>query len=122
MTVKPECIYIATRLSAPHPIEYIVNLRQSFKAAAEVWRKGHYPFVPGYDFFTYLELDNEYGLAGRLPYEASLEWMRRCDAILVVNGLLDKPFSPGVRKEWKEAKRLGMKIYYSLDEIPEVAT
>ena len=114
--MKPECIYIACRLSAPHPIEYIVNLRQSFKVAAEVWRKGHYPFVPGFDFFLYLELDGEYGAGGRLPYEASLEWLRRCDALLVVNGLKD---SRGVRTEYEEARRLGMKIYPNLDAVPE---
>ena len=115
--VKPMCIYVATRLTAPHPIEYLVNLRRSFQAAAELWRKGHYPFTPGLDYQIYLELDGDYGKGGRLPYGASLEWMRRCDAVLVHNGLED---SKGVQLEVEEAERLGMIIYYSLDEVPDV--
>lgn len=117
---KPECIYIATRLSchdktgAPAAIEYLYNLRQSLKAAAEVWRKGHYPFVPGLDFLVYMELDKKYGVAEELPYEAGLEWVRRCDSILVYNGAED---SPGVKREVEVAKEHDKKIYNSLDEI-----
>jgi len=118
--MKPECIYIACRLTAPHPIEYLYNLKQSLKAAAEIWRKGHYPYAPGLDYILYLELDGEYGAGGRLPYEAGLEWLRRCDAILFLNGLIEEPFSSGVEAECDEAHRIGMKMYYSLDEIPKV--
>jgi len=114
--MKPECIYIACRLTSTHPIEYLYNLKQSFKAAAELWRKGHYPFTPGLDLHIYFELDGRYGAGGRLPYAASLEWLRRCDSVLILNGLED---SRGVQLEHKEAQRLGMKTYYSFDEIPE---
>ena len=112
-----ECIYIATRLTASHPIEYLVNLRQSLKAGAEVWRKGHYPYIPGLDLMLYLELDADYGLGGRLPYNAGLEWMKRCDSILIHNGLED---SPGVQNEVGVAKKIGLKIYNSLEEIEPV--
>jgi len=115
--MEPETIYIACRLTADHPIQYLVNLKQSLKAAAEIWRKGHYPYVPGWDFILYMELDGDYGLGEKLPYGMSLEWMRRCDSILILNGLED---SSGVQMEFKEAKRCGKKIYWSLDEIPEV--
>lgn len=112
--MKQECIYVATRLTAPHPIEYLVNLKQSLKAGAEIWRKGHIPFIPGLDVLTYMELDGEYGLGGRLPYNAGLEWVRRCDAILIYNGLED---SPGVQAEYKVAMDEGKKVYWSLNEI-----
>ena len=115
--VEPECIYIATRLTAAHPIEYLVNLKQSIKAGAEVWRKGHYPFIPGLDMLTYIELDGDYGLGGRLPYAAGLEWVRRCDSILIHNGMDD---SPGVQAEYKVAVDEGKKVYWSLDEILNV--
>ena len=122
--IKPECIYVATRLS-PKPtdlkahaaIGYLYNLKQSLKAGAEVWRKGHIPYVPGWDMLLYLELDGEYGLSGKLPYEAGFEWVRRCDALLIHNGFGD---SVGVQQEYKIAIDAGKKIYWSLDEIPEV--
>lgn len=118
------CIYVASRLSVhPHPepemenyeviLGYIYNLRESFKAAAEIWRKGHYPYVPGFDFLLYLELGEPYP---KLPYGAGLEWVKRCDAILILNGLED---SPGVQKEFKEAKKRHKKIFYRTEDIPE---
>lgn len=122
IAVKKECIYVATRLSpkttdlkAHAALAYIYNLKQSLKAGAEIWRKGHIPYVPGWDILMYLELDGEYGLGGKLPYDNGLEWVRRCDSILIYNGLED---SAGVQRELEEAERTGKRIYYSLDEIP----
>jgi len=115
--MKPLCIYIASRLSADNPIQYLYNLKQSLKAAAEVWRKGHYPYVPGLDFMLYLELDGRYGRGGCLPYRLGLEWLRRCDAILIVNGLED---SEGVKREYREALRNGKRVFFHVDAIPEV--
>lgn len=123
---KPLCIYVATRLSchdktgAAAAIQYLYNLKQSIKAGAEVWRKGHYPYIPGLDFMVYLELDGDYGDGAKLPYEVSLEWVRRCDAILIHNGL-EAPRSPGVEKELQVAIAEGKKVYYSLEDIPEIS-
>jgi len=129
---KPLCIYIASRLSIPpaygrldkedirFPAKvitgYFYNLRQSLKAAKEIMRKGHYPFVPGLDFLLYLELDEE---DPELPYDRSLEWLRRCDAVLILSGLEN---SPGVQREHEEAKKLNKKIFYSVKEIPDAQT
>jgi len=130
MTIKknPLCIYIASRLSYPAPefhmregvhntdiiMSYLFNLRQSMKAAARVWEKGHYPFVPGADFLLYLELDSTHP---QLPYEAGKEWVRRCDAILILNGLED---SEGVKAEYELAKKEGKIIFFELDQIPDL--
>lgn len=116
-TTKRELIYIATRLTASHPIDYLYNLKQSLKAAAAVWRKGHYPLVPGLDFMIYLELDGEYGHGEKLPYEMSADIMCRCDSVLFENGLED---SNGVKFEHSVAVEKGIKRYYSRDEIPIV--
>lgn len=125
--MKPLCIYVASRLSTIPPqlqgtqltnanviLGYIYNLKESLKAAAEVWRKGHYPFVPGYDFLLYLELDTP---TPQLPYGAGLEWVRRSDAILIVNGLED---SKGVQREYKVACEEDKILFFSVDQIPEV--
>jgi hypothetical protein len=121
---EPQCIYVATRLSPSSElnksdavIQYIYNYKQSKKAAAEVWRKGHYYYLPGYDAIIFDELDGDYGRGGLNFYKAGLEWVRRCDAILIYNGLED---SSGVQAEVELAKELNKTIYYSLEEIPYV--
>jgi len=121
--MKRECIYVATRLSPKTSelkvdavVSYLYNLKQSFKAGAEIWRKGHIPYVPGWDILMYLELDGDYGLGGKIPYENGFEWVRRCDSILIHNGLED---STGVQAELEIAKQEGKTIYYSLDEIKQ---
>jgi len=116
--VKPECIYIASRLTAEHPIDYLKNLEESIDAGIEVWKKGHYPYVPGWDFMMIMRMKGDIDLDQ--IYNTSLEWMRRCDSILVLNGYHDTPKSTGVIEEVKEAVALGMKFYWSLDQIPEV--
>jgi len=126
--MKSLCIYIASRLSHPSPdfhmredrhntdviMSYLYNLRQSFKAAATLWKKGHYPFVPGYDLFLYLELDD---LNPSLPYEAGCEWVRRCDAILILNGLED---AKGVQREYQTALSSNKQIFFNIDDVPDV--
>ena len=116
--MKKECIYVATRLTATHPIDYLHNLQESIDVGTKVWRKGHYPYIPGLDFLLFMNFRRDYGLGGRNPYNASIEWMRRCDSALFHNGLED---SKGVQMEHEEAQRIGMKIYYSLDEIKDIS-
>jgi predicted RNA-binding Zn-ribbon protein involved in translation (DUF1610 family) len=115
--MKPMCIYIASKLSASTPIEYLKNLRESIKAAAKVWRRGHYPYVPGLDFMVYLELNGDYGNGHEQPYDCGVEWVKRCDALLLVNGYDE---SENVRKEFLTAEENDKIIFYSVDEIPSV--
>jgi hypothetical protein len=58
-------------------------------------------------YFTTAQ-DREFWLA------STLELMRRCDAVFFMP---DWKLSEGARAEHEEAKRLGMKIFYSLDEL-----
>lgn len=115
--VKPECIYIATRLSAGHPLDYLSNLDESINVSIEVWEKGHYPFVPGLDYVYLMRMRN---IKMSQIYANGLEWVRRCDSILIHNGLLEEPYSPGVKAEYEVALEENKKVYWSADEILEV--
>ena len=128
--MKPMCIYIASRISAPstelvtqvggwskltpqnYVLSYIYNMRESIKAAANLWEKGHAVFMPAYDFLIYMEIDK---VNPSLPYDADNEWIRRCDAILIVNGLDE---SKAVRAELEMALKHNKKVYYNVDDIP----
>ena len=110
-------IYIAARLTAKTPDRLLMNGGIAIRAAIEVMKKGHIPFVPPLDYLIYMmstpedldEIGNEY------YYKYSCEWLKCCDAIVIVNGLDD---SKGVKKEYKLAQDLGMKIFKNVKEIP----
>lgn len=92
-------------------VEYIKNLHRMFRAAIEVQRKGHYPYVPGLDIFLGIEA----GDWERDDYQlTSLAFLEVCDAILIV------AMSEGVARELKRAEELGLKVYYNIEEVPKV--
>lgn len=127
-----ELIYVATRLSNEHPIGYLINLQESIDVAVEIYRKGHYPMIPGIDFILYMNLKGDYGLGDDMPYEMGLYMQSKCDAILIHNGikevdgdLVNEPGykeSSGVIAELQQAEITGQKIYWSLDEISNIYT
>ena len=88
--------------------DYIQNCHKMIATAREVMRKGHTPFVPALDLLI--------GLVGgdleEKDYRAmSLEFLARCDAMLVISG------SWGVEQELKFP--YGPKtVYYRIEDIP----
>lgn len=79
-----------------------------------VARKGWAPAVPHYNTYLYdfitTDLDDEFWL------NATMELMRRCDAVVLVPGWQR---SQGTLAEIKEAQRLGLPIYYAEHDVPE---
>jgi hypothetical protein len=71
--------------------------------------QGHLPFVP----HTMMKgwQDSE-GISWEDVVDADLEWLKKC------NGFLCLGKSPGSNLELKQAKRLGLRIFYSIEEIP----
>lgn len=111
-------IYIAGALSSkenksrsPSKVvtDYIQNVSVMCKAASEVRRKGHYPYVPGIDFLLGVVTgdweEEDYRGIG-------MEFLKVCNAVLVISD------SWGVQKELEEAKRLGLTIFNNIEEIP----
>ena len=116
--MKPERIYIATRLSGENSFDYLKNFNESIEVGLAVWNKGHYPFIPGWDYIFLMRAGRDTSM-NRI-YEASIAWLAKCDAILVHNGYFDLPLSIGVEKEVKYAMKTNMKIYWKLNEIPDL--
>lgn len=91
--------------------EYIKNLHRMFRVAIEVQRRGHYPYVPGLDILLGIEA----GDWERDDYQnTSLAFLEVCDAILIV------AMSEGVARELELAEGLGLKVYYNVEEVPNV--
>ncbi len=111
-------IYIAGALSSkengernPSKIvtDYIQNLNKMCKAASEIKRKGHAPYIPGLDFLVGVVVgdweEEDYRGMG-------MEFLKVCDAIVAISD------SWGVQQELKVASTLGLIRYDSVDEIP----
>jgi len=79
--------------------------------AAEVRKKGHFPYVPGLDFMLGI-------VSGNFTEEdyrgLGMEFLKFCDAILVISD------SWGVRQELKVAKELGLLIFSNIEEVPTI--
>lgn len=95
-------------------IDALMNMRQGMKAAAELLVAGHVPFCPWLDYQFWLVLPD--GM--EIPMEAikaySMEWLRVSEAIVMLPGWEG---SPGANAELAEARRLGLKVYFNLEEF-----
>lgn len=101
-------VYIAGPYTAPDGWEIERNVRRAEEMAYEVARLGAMPVCP-HTNLRYMADD----LASFL-YPATLEMMRRCDAVLFVEGW-EK--SKGARGEEVEAEKRSMPRFYSVDAL-----
>jgi hypothetical protein len=107
-------IAVAGPYSANTEQERKRNLLAMNQAAAQVMRLGHIPVIGVNAALSVVDLMEE---ANR--YEAimaiSLALVDRCDAILMIGE------SPGANLERDLIVARGLPVYYSIDEIPDVA-
>lgn len=86
------------------------NVSRAIRAGLRLREMGHVPIIPHLFHLAHL-IDPQ-------PYDFWMSWdlelLRRCDAILRFSGE-----SPGADKEVEAAERAGLKVYYSIDEVPK---
>ncbi len=108
-------IYIAGPLTADANKEIAKNIMVAVDAALEVNNRGHTPLVPHLSWFI---LERALITGARIDYEDFMRWdlelLDVCDAMLFLAP------SPGANREYKHAMKRGMKIYHSVEEIPNV--
>lgn len=106
-------IYIAGPLTAPNREQ---NVEIGMTAYLQLLRKGHYPFLPHFDYYA----DNLAKRIGRpVTYEQWMEldfaWIPKCDAMLRLPGA-----SSGADREVAEADRLNIPVYTDISQIPNI--
>lgn len=108
-------LYIAGAYRGPTREAVERNIQAAMHAAALAVRKGWYPVVP---HACTAHFDRDYpGLAGDEFYlEATLELMRRCDAVMTVQGW---EFSSGAMAEIDEAHLYALPVYRG-DALPDL--
>jgi hypothetical protein len=99
-------VYVAGRFRAANDFEVEANIRRAEALGLEVAKLGASPVIPHANTRS---LHNHIGEAFML--EATLELMRRCDALVLVEGWQD---SQGTRDEMCEAHFLGLPVFYTL--------
>ena len=99
-------IYTAGAYQAPTSWQREQNIRQAEEAALAIAKLGAAPLCPHTNtrFF-------EGECTPEFWYEATMELLRRCDAVFVVG---DWKQSKGTMKEVEEAGRLGIPVFFSL--------
>ena len=106
---KPLRVYLAGPYTASTLKGKELNVDKAIRAAVLVYEKGHFPLVPHLTHYIDM-VDNE------------LEWedYMRCDLawLSVADAMLFMGHSPGADCELSEAKRLGLKIFYNINEVP----
>lgn len=105
-------IYVAGPYSAPTVEGCEANTKRAIDAGDEVVKRGHVPFIPHLNHIWDLrakEKGVEYSHAFWLEW--CLQWLPCCDALLFLG------HSKGADMELDFAKKAGMQIFYSVDEI-----
>lgn len=105
-------IYVAGPFRAPDAWGIESNVRRAEIAGYEVARLGYMPLIPHANtrFFHGGPFTDSFWLEG------TQELLRRCDAILMIEGW---DLSEGSKAELKLAEELGLGIFYSLQELRE---
>ena len=110
-------IYIAGPYSSDSTFGQQANIDAARGAAIALYRMGHTPFCPHTmtAWFDRLAPD----IPGEVYLRTGIEWLRLCEAVLMLPGWEQ---SAGSRAEYAEARERGLWVYVSIEEIPlEVA-
>ncbi len=101
-------IYIA----GPYTLgDQIINTRNVIFAAEKIIELGHIPFIPHLNLLWHLVSPHP----PEFWYKFDLEWLKECDAILRLDGE-----SKGSDNEVAFAKDLKLRVFYSIEEIPDI--
>lgn len=110
-------VYVA----GPYRAETREGVAQNVAAARHVGRlcvqKGWFPVLPTVNT---AHLDHDFpGLADDQYWlDGTMEMMRRCDAVVLVDGW---QYSSGAKAEIEEARKMDLKVYMSSHVLPELA-
>ena len=113
--MKPLRIYVAGPYSGRDREEININVNRAIDAGIEIFRKGHFPYVP---HLTDLVDSRAKETGKELTWHDfilwDMPWLKVCDALLYLGN------STGADIELEEAKRLRKRIFYSVNEVPEI--
>ena len=108
-------IYVAGAYSANHILDVFDNMRIGIETSTKLFQLGFSPFAPWLDYHFCLQLPREHLSVGRF-YDYSIDFLQRCDAVLVVDNQRNIG-SSGTNKELAKANELGIPVFYTLQDL-----
>ena len=116
MTPKRLRIYVAGPYTAPHQGGMEDNTNRAIDAGLLILKKGHIPFIP---HLTHYVDRRARQLGKHITWEEyiawDMEWLAVCDALLLLGN------SKGADFEITESRNRGLRLFFSIDEIPAVS-
>ena len=100
-------VYIASPYTKPEG-KQLENVNKSFDIANTLIDIGYAPFCPLYSHFLHERQEHRYDFWMKLDFY----WLRKCDCVLRLPGE-----SHGADLEVQLANRLGIPVYYGLQEF-----
>ena len=107
-------VYIAGPYSSDSVIGGLNNIRNGLRMATELMLAGYSPYCPFVDHLFCLQLREDEILSVDDYYNATLEWLKVSDAVLVLPGYKK---SRGVLKEIECALSRDIPVFYSLKDL-----
>lgn len=99
-------IYVAGPYTQGDPV---LNVRAAVEAADAIIDAGHIPYVPHINMLWHLISPRPVSFW----YGYNLLWLDECDAVLRIPGPSD-----GADNEVREAERIGLLVYHSVEDLP----
>ena len=94
------------------------NLNKLQSVALPLFRKGHIPMIGEWVALPLIHLAGSQKPGDEaweeIQYPVAHRLLEKCDAVLRLGGA-----SKGADQDVKKAKEIGLKVYYTLDEVPD---
>jgi hypothetical protein len=118
-------VYLAGPLSAPDPATRQAHIRRAIQAGVEVYRRGHFPFIPHLtqQVADYLEDTGQEPLTYGQYIDWDLAWLAHCDVLYYLGdsrgALLERLYAfehgiPVISDAW------GLPFIARLAPVPEI--
>ena len=107
-------VYIAGAFSSDNILQVFENMRLGMRASVKVLLSGYAPFCPWLDYHFSLMIRDTEKLEVENYYNYSLAWLEVSDALIV---LPNWESSVGTKREIEVARKLGMPIFYNIDDF-----
>lgn len=114
-------VYVAGAYSSNNVIQVLKHIGRGQDYASRLFLKGYAPFTPWLDKEYVINNWDQKFIVGMF-YNYSMEWLYVSDCVFIVpnyEGLKDWQESTGTLAEIEEAKKLGLPVFYSLNEIDD---
>lgn len=102
--MKQFYVYVAGPLSS----DMAMGTHNAVKAAATIFDRGHFPFVPHILILWQLVSPQTYEEAMRMCFA----WLRKCDALVRLPG-----HSSGSDREVQLATEIGIPVFFGMEEL-----